>query len=92
MTNKEKKAILLKAIEIVKGYPDNRDNSGMCWALGMSLGHHFIPEAFPEYYGISLPARKYFSRYALRADYSFPLTKEGDTQRIALLEEAIKKL
>ena len=95
MTNEEKKAILLKAIEIVKGYPDNRYDRGICHAIDLATGgRYYFLNSFIKGLGIVLPEYKYYGAFMIVEEfmYSFPLTKEGDAQRIALLEEAIKKL
>ncbi len=88
MTNEEKKAILLKAIEIVKKFDDNRDSHGICYAIRNLTG--FYEEESSKVFGLEYPLAKYAGLFGVK--YSFPLTKEGDAQRIALLEEAIKKL
>ncbi len=90
MTNEEKKAILLKAIEIVKGYEDNRYSHGLCRAVDLAQGENRIIslQFLLNEYGIEMPPMDYGNF----RDYCFPLTKEGDAQRIALLEEAIKRM
>ncbi len=86
MTNEEKKEILLNAINAIEKLPDNRFCFGLCWAIALTDTNW--PPTKESEFGIELPP----PAYGYFHDYSFPLNKVGDALRIALLEEAIKKL
>lgn len=81
----------LEKIKILRGsikHINSGKMQGICWALWVSMGKPIDVgfENTPELFGIKTPKGcMYESRW-------FPLTKEGDVQRVKLIRSHIKRL
>ena len=90
MTNKRKIEILKWAKNVVSSLPAKRGRFGICWAVERQL----TDKEFLKYDTYtSLRFLKILKPKGEVVDgFWFPLNKEGDKQRIKLINKAIKEL